>query len=290
MTPMRLPLALFALLLGVTAAGARAETGADHVKVDLLADTTAVQAGKPFTVGVRFKIDAGWHIYWTNPGDSGLPTRVKLDLPAGYTAGPVRYPVPQVLKYPGDITNYGYESEVTLLVTVTPPAVVSQQPSIVAHADYLVCSEVCLPGHAAPTLTLPAPKADAEVVDRWISRLPSSPPIMTTVELTRRAAPADDSYHIQIQWPADAAVTDVQWLPPVVPGYDMTGIRKVTAKSVTEIDYKLTAVGHAALPEKADSLVVYKRPDGSPAGFTLTIQPAQQPTNVPNSILYGGGS
>src|ERR1700722_18633836 len=82
---------------------------AAHVKAELLADVSAIQPGKPFWLGVRLMIDPSWHVYWKNPGDSGLPTRVKLTVPDGFTAGAIQFPTPNRFQQPGNIIAFGYE-------------------------------------------------------------------------------------------------------------------------------------------------------------------------------------
>src|SRR5262245_33048913 len=44
----------------------------EYVKPSLLADTTAIVPGQPFTVLVRMEMMPGWHVYWEFGGDSGL--------------------------------------------------------------------------------------------------------------------------------------------------------------------------------------------------------------------------
>jgi DsbC/DsbD-like thiol-disulfide interchange protein len=270
---------LFTLL--TAAAVARADAGGAHVKVDLLADTAAVQAGKPFTLGVRFKIDFGWHIYWTNPGDSGLPTRVKLDLPPGFTAGPVQYPVPEALKLPGDITNYAYERQLLLLVPVTPPATLAAAAvPIVAHAGFLVCNDVCLPGKADVNLALPAgapTPANADLFRTWEHRLPGSPPTGYTAEWDRKPAPDDSAYHVRIIWPTDAVPRDVQWLPPAPTGFDLEDVHVATSGTNTDLDYKLVSTGKDVRPPQADGLIVYSDATGTRKGFAFPIYPSQEP-------------
>ena len=75
--------------------------------------------GEPLTVALRLAIAKGWHTYWRNPGDSGLPTTLAWKLPAGVAAGPIEWPAPRALPV-GPLVNYGYEGEVLHLVTLTP--------------------------------------------------------------------------------------------------------------------------------------------------------------------------
>src|SRR3954465_13820853 len=60
----------------------------------LVADTTAISGGKPFTVGVVMKMDPGWHIYWQYSGPAGNPPEIEWTLPAGFRAGPIQWPIP----------------------------------------------------------------------------------------------------------------------------------------------------------------------------------------------------
>ncbi len=41
-----------------------------------------------------------WHVYWRNPGDSGLPPEVAWTLPAGFSAGPLQWPAPSRIPWP----------------------------------------------------------------------------------------------------------------------------------------------------------------------------------------------
>ncbi|WP_397572673.1 hypothetical protein [Silanimonas sp.] len=54
---------------------ATAMTPTLNARVALVADHAAVAPGQSFKAGLRIVHDKGWHTYWANPGDSGLPTR-----------------------------------------------------------------------------------------------------------------------------------------------------------------------------------------------------------------------
>ena len=97
-----------------------AQALAGHVQAELFADVSAIQPGKPFWLGVHITIDPGWHVYWKNPGDAGLPTSATLSLPDGFTAGPLEFPTPSRFEQPGDIVVFGYENSVMLLTQSDP--------------------------------------------------------------------------------------------------------------------------------------------------------------------------
>ncbi|MBV9659456.1 MAG: thioredoxin family protein [Verrucomicrobia bacterium] len=165
--------------VGVVAARAQMHNGVELVQADLLADTGAIVPGKPFTVGLRLKMAAHWHTYWQYPGDAGLATTIQWQLPPGFRAGPIQWPLPEKIESPGDIVNYGYSDEVVLLTEVTPPAQISEKElTLKAKAEWLVCAELCVPGDGNLELKLPvgdghgADAANAEIFAQYRARLP----------------------------------------------------------------------------------------------------------------------
>ena len=127
-----------------------------HVQAELVSSVTSFVPGQPFDVALREKIEPGWHTYWKNPGDAGAPSRIKWLLPEGFSAGDIQWPWPMRITY-GPLMDYGYEKEVLLPVTITPPADFSGTEVVIkAHARWLVCADVCVPEQADLSLTLPA--------------------------------------------------------------------------------------------------------------------------------------
>jgi thiol:disulfide interchange protein DsbD len=125
-----------------------------HVTVELIPETTTIETGKPFDVALHLHSDPGWHTYWINPGDAGLATTIKWTLPSGFIAGPIQWPTPEKHAM-GPLVTYGYEGDVYLLTTITPPSAVAAWPKhfdIKAKAAWLVCQEECIPGKAELTL------------------------------------------------------------------------------------------------------------------------------------------
>jgi thiol:disulfide interchange protein DsbD len=159
MTPLRVRCGLVSAVgaLVVSLAGtARAEGPAvPHVRASLVAEQDAVRPGRPLTVGIRLEMEKDWHTYWRNPGDSGLPTRVRWQLPPGFAAGEILWPYPARFAT-GPLVSYGYEHEVLLPVEVrVPPAVPGREVRIAGRVDWLECREICVPGKAELSLALP---------------------------------------------------------------------------------------------------------------------------------------
>jgi thiol:disulfide interchange protein/DsbC/DsbD-like thiol-disulfide interchange protein len=172
-----------------------APVSAPHLKVELLTPTASIAAPSTIQLGLYFKLDPGWHIYWQNPGDSGLPPTVKWTLPAGFTAQPMQFPVPRRLPL-GPLMDFGYENEVLfpIAMKVTSTLKPGQKVTLGAKVDWLVCREVCLPGKANLTLdvtgsdTTPAPDAETQALfDRMAKTMPQPLPASAEAKFANTA-------------------------------------------------------------------------------------------------------
>ncbi len=138
---------------------ASAVVSTPQLRAELVAHAPqGVQAGQSVWVGLLLTHQPDWHTYWRNPGDSGLPTQVELNLPAGVVAGDVQWPLPHKLKA-GSLTNYGFEKTALLAIPLTlstqfvPSA--AQTLDIQLHANWLVCRLECIPQEGDFTLRIP---------------------------------------------------------------------------------------------------------------------------------------
>jgi thiol:disulfide interchange protein DsbD len=165
-----------------------------QVEATLTAADQSVQPGRPLTVALRLVHEAPWHTYWLNPG-TGLPTQLSWQLPAGWTAAPIQWPLPKLIRDPQSlIAGNGYEGTVYLPVILTPPADLAPGSSVTlaAEASWLMCAETCVPGKAAVALTLPVlaspPAADpqhAAAIAATLAALPREVPGLSA-RATRR--------------------------------------------------------------------------------------------------------
>jgi thiol:disulfide interchange protein len=155
--------------------------GKQLVRPELLADTTAIVPGKPFTVGLLLRMAPGWHTYWKFSGDAGLPTELKWKLPPGWKIGDIRWPIPLKTIDPGDIETYGYENEVLLIQEITPPSKIDDSSAkLSTEANWLVCEKICIPGSATLQLDLPvastSQRANTDVFAQYQRLLPQNLP------------------------------------------------------------------------------------------------------------------
>src|SRR5258707_124404 len=141
-------LAGFAALLSVV--GVRADgppAPGDLVEARLVAETTAIAPDTTVWVDLHLEVKPGWHVYWQNPGDSGLPTTIDWRLPPGFSAGHIVWPAPEHFVQNG-IGNYGYAGTVRLLVPIAAPKKLATRQTVVlgAEAAWLACADIFLPG------------------------------------------------------------------------------------------------------------------------------------------------
>jgi len=130
--------------------------GGPNVAAKLVSEVAGIEAGKPFWVLLRQDIRPGWHTYWRNAGDSGAPTEITWDLPAGFSAGEIQWPFPERIIY-GPLVNFGFNDLALYPVLITPPAsLVADNITLKAKVRWLVCADICIPERTELTLTLPA--------------------------------------------------------------------------------------------------------------------------------------
>jgi len=154
-----------------------ADDASPHSNAELVSEVDAVAPGEPFTVALRIDMEEGWHSYWKNPGDSGLPTRIDWSLPEGFEAGDIQWPYPHRIDTEV-LTSYGYSDQVHLLIEITPPASLEPGASVTlaGSASWLICADVCLPAEGEVETTLavadsPRPSNAAPVIRAARSKL-----------------------------------------------------------------------------------------------------------------------
>src|SRR5665213_3539136 len=169
---------------------------AAHTQVQLLLSADTAKPGDTIWAGVDLKMETGWHTYWKNPGDAGMATEIKWQLPPGISAGEIQWPLPE--KFPPiEVTTYGYENEVMLLVPLKIETNFSSgQIDLKANVSWLECKEVCIPANAVIQATLnigneTKTSVDSRKIDVWKQKVPivlTNPPLKAWWEKTRAPA------------------------------------------------------------------------------------------------------
>jgi thiol:disulfide interchange protein DsbD len=179
---------------------------AAHTQVRLVLSADTARPGDTVLAGVDLKMEPGWHTYWKNPGAAGLATKIEWQLPPGVTAGEIQWPLPEKLP-PAEVTTYGYDGEVVLLVPLKLAPDLKPGPlDLKAKVSWLECKEACVPGSGSVEATLnigeqTKTSSDAATIESWKSKTPK---ILTN--LVARAwweKPANgDTRPLIIEWSA----------------------------------------------------------------------------------------
>jgi thiol:disulfide interchange protein/DsbC/DsbD-like thiol-disulfide interchange protein len=214
--PRMLTNALLCLLLACWAIPAAAleskPVSSPRATVSLVAEVDAVTPGTPFRIGLYLRLAPGWHSYWKNPGDAGAPPDLELTLPAGAAAGPITWPVPQRVSE-GPLMTYAYTGDLLLPVSVTA-ANINGGIGVKAHAQWLVCREICVPEEGDFQLSLPsgiaAPSLQAPLFASFDRLLPRASP-------WRAVVGKDGTLLVQGPELSQATVVDA-WFIPDTPG------------------------------------------------------------------------
>jgi DsbC/DsbD-like thiol-disulfide interchange protein len=203
-------LAIFFLFGGAATSAQSAHI--PHGTLELISENSAITPGHDFTVGLEFKMERGWHIYWENPGDSGEPPHVTWQLPKGLTAGEIKWPAPRKMGA-STIVNYVYDGDVLLMAPIRVGADYSASPSdkIDAAVKFLICSDqMCMPGKAQ--LSLDAPAKAQSVPD-------SATAAIFAAARSRLPKPAPANWKVSGHSEKDSFVIEIQSGQPISQGY-----------------------------------------------------------------------
>jgi len=111
------------MVVGVFGAGVKSGKAEVELKV------------KGAVVAVYLRAEKGWHSYWKNPGEMGLATSVKWDVPEGVVVEELKFPVPHLF-VSGDTKSFGYEdAEVLVDFEIGKVASLSADASLIEKAE-----------------------------------------------------------------------------------------------------------------------------------------------------------
>ena len=149
-----------------SAASPWAETA--HGAVRLIAAVDAVGEGASVPLGLSFRMNPGWHIYWRSPGDAGYPPQVNWANSANLASADLSWPAPRRFSVL-DLETIGYEDAVVLPIQARLRKA-GEPLALRATVDYLTCADICVPYVAELALDLPAGEARPSAFAHDIAR------------------------------------------------------------------------------------------------------------------------
>ncbi len=146
----------------------------------LVVDRDSISARQPFWIALHLQLKEGWHTYWKNSGDSGIPTGIRLTLPEGFKAGEIEWPAPERLVLSG-IVNYGYSRDAWHFIRITPGDTLNAPTyPLSAKAEWLACADICIPEHANLSLELPVSSTPGNIDPAFHEALATLPVSLNT--------------------------------------------------------------------------------------------------------------
>ena len=283
----RILIALVFGLLALATASAQQDTVTyKAATLTLVADTTAIQPGKPFTAGVRWQLQPTWDMYWQFVGDLGQATSVTWELPPGFKAGELQWPLPVSHTSFDTFFNYVYIGETLLFAEITPPADLPPGPiTIKVKVAWQMCDpKICVPGHESLALQLEtgsAQPANADLFTKWRAQLPkaNAPPFTVKWDCS-----PPKEFSLQIEGLAKDVPAEFFPLPPagIKPGHPTTS--EIADNGTRTIKFPVED-GKPNLPWRGNVIVTGKE-GAEREGWLSSAAPASmylQPQRLPLS-------
>jgi thiol:disulfide interchange protein DsbD len=269
---------------GVLAFGAVFDKPATQVRLLLTAETAA--PGDVVLAGVELKMAPGWHTYWRNGGDAGLPTTVTWTLPPGISAGQIEWPIPEKTVTPAGDTplyTYGYEDTVVLLVPIKLAADLRPGPAqLSAEVAWMECKDSCFPrkGTVSASLTVGGESkrsTNYATVRQWLARMPQPLGEAAMTARWESAAPGNPRAVI-IDWGISTNLPmPIDFYPYENQGADVQGATVNLPGEPGHIRLrKMVKKGEGPWPARLTGIVVYTNEMKQPAAVEVNL-PLQKP-------------
>lgn len=250
---------------------------ARKTKARLVLSHEIARPGDTVTAGLELTMDAGWHTYWQNGGDSGEATRLFWSLPDGISAGPIEWPVPEKL-VAGDLVTYVFHDRAVLLVPLKiPENVAPGVRELKVLVKWLECEKVCVPGSnlVSASLTIGSeakPTADAAFFEDARRKLPAKT-VPGPVAARWDQPPGSSRRALIIEWNTDATAPD--FLPFTNALAIIEGKTEVLSAAAGKILLRKTAekLGDA-WPQEIAGLLVRKEGNAN-VGYEVSVPIAE---------------
>lgn len=218
-TTRRLTVAAVTLIgLAAVPAVASAQDASDwdaqpHSAARLIAGATSKTAAM-LRAGIEIKLDPGWHTYWRDPGDSGVPPTFDFSGSDNVKSATVLWPAPQRFPDGAGGISIGYVDRVILPVLVAPQDT-ARQSLLHLKLGYAVCGNLCIPAEAKLQLALSGNGAEDAAIEkakirvpRRVSLGPNTGPAkgLAILAVHRIAGTAHDHVVVDVAAPAGAPV------------------------------------------------------------------------------------
>lgn len=255
-----------------------------HARVELISERDGVQPGETFFAAFDMSIDTGWHVYWRNPGDAGLPPRVSWAGEATVPTGEFIWPIPKELAVvEGQIMDYGYDERLVLPFPVNVPEDATGEIELAGRLDYLICEDICIPESVDFSLKIPVNSSslvnepNGKLIADWIDR--------TSVRLDGESCLTEEGE----AWRLSIASPEVAKPGSRIRFFPYENEISHSAVQTAEFGERGASIGLApgyaqTFPDALSGVVVVENVDGSRAGYELTAPACAVPLSATSGL------
>ena len=131
----------------------------EHVSLELISSVNSIPKENNLHLGLYFKLDPGWKIYWKYPGKAGYPPGIDWVKSKNIKDLEILWPKPEKFEILG-MESLGYSKEVILPIKLI---IENNNEKLLANfdVDYLTCKKICIPFN--DNLILNIPTGDGQV-------------------------------------------------------------------------------------------------------------------------------
>lgn len=209
---------------------------AGHSEARILSEYSVLSKdSQSLRLGIEFKLEKDWHLYWKNPGEVGFPPRLQWNLPSSWKANEIQFPVPLKIEGEQKSISYGYRDRVLYPVTLSRLSEhQGDQITLKIHLQYLICAIQCVPETLDLELDLklgsPQLSTEAKRLQQAFDKLPRPAP----PKAGRISAVSDKSLILDLSDFNDRPIEDVFIAP-------LAGKSKWTTIPLEQNQWKLTS-------------------------------------------------
>ena len=120
------------------------EAHSEYVSARLLLPRYDIRNQSTVSGAIEIKLQDGWHTYWRNPGEVGLPIRFGWeDHSSNVASVDISWPTPERFETVG-IQNFGYKNHIFFPIKMTIQDL-QKNATIGFDLNVMVCKQICIP-------------------------------------------------------------------------------------------------------------------------------------------------
>jgi DsbC/DsbD-like thiol-disulfide interchange protein len=146
--------------------------------------------------GIRIQMAPGWHTYWRQPGDAGIPPQLDWTGSVNFEGAEIVWPVPDRFDQNG-LSTLGYSGEVILPLAVTPSG--AGEIGLKGALFLGVCEDVCIPVEVSLAIALPDGGAAHAGIADSLARQPDEAGQKGRADATCSVTPIEDGLRVSIR-------------------------------------------------------------------------------------------